>query len=176
MKFDIDKSIDILNRTPYVLEAMLEDLSSEWLHNNEGGDSWSPYTILGHLIHGEKTDWIPRARVILSGEDNKPFIPFDRFAQLEKDQDVPIAELLLEFRDLRSKNIEELKAMNLNEDKLSMTGVHPELGEVQLKELISTWTVHDLGHISQISRVMASQYSSEVGPWSQYLTILHKVQ
>ncbi|GAA4272939.1 DinB family protein [Aquimarina gracilis] len=174
MVFDINKSIEILQRTPLILESLLQGISKEWVENNEGENTWSAYDIVGHLIHGEKTDWIPRAKVILSKAENKTFDPFDRFAQMNKDQERTIEELLKEFKEIRSKNIEELKSFQINETKLSKKGIHPELGEVNLKELLSTWVVHDLGHISQISRVMAKQFKSEVGPWSAYLGILKK--
>jgi len=174
MTFNIDKSIEILERTPLILEAYLNGLSDEWLKNNEGENTWSPYDILGHLIQGEKTDWIPRAKIILSDKADKTFEPFDRFAQLNMSQEKTIDELLTAFKKLRSENIQELKSMQINSTKLLETGIHPELGTANLKELLSTWVVHDLGHISQISRVMAKQYKSEVGPWVAYLGILKK--
>ena len=174
MTFNLDKSTEILARTPLVLESLLTGLSREWLMENEGENTWSPYDIVGHLIHGEKTDWIPRARVILSDEEDKTFVPFDRFAQLEEDSNKPITELLQDFRRLRMENIEVLKSFDLDEEKLAKKGMHPELGEATLKELLSTWTVHDLGHIAQISRVMAKQYKDEVGPWGAWLGILKK--
>ncbi len=174
MTFDINKSIEILERTPLVLEVLLDGLSDEWTKNNEGPESWSPYDIVGHLIHGEKTDWVTRAKVILSESENKTFTPFDRFAQLQTNQQTPLKDLLKAFKELRDQNLEELKAMQIDASKLRMKGVHPELGEANLKELLSTWVVHDLGHISQITRVMAKQYKSEVGPWKAYLGILKK--
>lgn len=172
MTFDIHASIEILSRTPSTLEALLNGLSTPWLMNNEGENTWSPYDIVGHLIHGEKTDWMPRAKIILSKLEDKTFVPFDRFAQLNEDQEQPIEELLKEFRALRTENLIELKALSIDDAQLSKTGIHPELGQVRLKELLSTWVVHDLGHISQISRVMAKQYKTEVGPWKAYLGIL----
>ncbi len=172
MKYNINKSIEILSRTPQVLEAMFRGTSAEWLVNNEGLDTWSPFDVLGHLIHGEKTDWIPRAKIILSDASNKTFAPFDRFAQMSTNKSETIENLLAEFKRLRTNNIEELVAMDINQDKLSKTGIHPELGRTKLSELLSTWMVHDLGHIAQISRVMAKQYMSEVGPWKAYLSIL----
>ena len=173
MTFDIDKAIEILERTPLVLENLLRGISNEWLKNNEGENTWSPYTIVGHLIHGEKTDWIPRAKIILSDSPNKTFEPFDRFAQIRGNQEKMIDELLAEFKSLRSKNLEELKSLRIH-SQLTSKGIHPELGEVNLKELLATWVVHDLGHISQISRVMAKQYKDEVGAWKEYLGILKK--
>lgn len=172
MTFEIRQSIEILSRTPSILESFLTGLSDEWLKNNEGENTWSPYDVVGHLIHGEKTDWMPRANVILSSGTNKPFEPFDRFAQFKADQEKPIESLLNEFRELRVTNLEELQSLQVDTAKLAERGVHPELGEVTLKELLSTWVVHDLGHIAQIARVMAKQYKGEVGPWTAYLGIL----
>ncbi len=174
MTFEINKSIEILERTPAVLEHLLGGLSAEWLKSNEGENTWSPYDIVGHLIHGEKTDWIVRARIILSNSKNKTFEPYDRFAQMQEDQERSIEELLSEFQELRTKNLNELKDLQIIDTKLEERGMHPELGEVNLKQLLSTWVVHDLGHLSQISRVMAKQYKSEVGPWIEYLGILNR--
>ena len=174
MTFEIEKAIEILERTPLTLETLLKGISEEWLKNDEGENTWSPYSIVGHLIHGEKTDWIPRARILLSDSENKTFIPFNRFAQNNENQETPIEELLEEFKERRSENLKELKSLQINNSKLKEKGIHPELGEVNLKELLSTWVVHDLGHISQISRVMAKQYKNEVGVWKEYLGILKK--
>jgi len=172
MQFDINKSIQILSKTPQILEVLLSDISDDWVYNNEGEDTWSPYDVLGHLIHGEKTDWITRAKIILSDTENKTFESFDRFAQMEDKAKNSMADRLQEFKQLRAENLETLKALELDELKLIQKGIHPELGEVKLVELLSCWTVHDLGHFAQISRVMAKQYKTEVGPWIQYLTIL----
>ncbi|MEW7291448.1 DinB family protein [Aquimarina sp. 2304DJ70-9] len=174
MQFELNKSIEILEKTPLILKSYLLGLSNEWLRNNEGLNTWSPYEIVGHLIFGEKTDWMIRIRTILSVSENKLFEPFDRFAQLQEDQNKPISELLENFTELRLKNLEELKSLKITEDDLKLTGTHPEFGKVTLKQLISTWTVHDLGHIGQISRVMAKQYKDEVGPWINYLRVLKK--
>lgn len=173
MKFSITKSIEILERTPLILDAYLKGLSYEWLTNNEGTDTWSPYDIIGHLIFGEKTDWMIRIKIILSDSENKLFEPFDRFAQMQSQlNSQTISKLLNEFAELRKSNIEQLKGLNLTEEDLNREGIHPELGNVTLKHLISSWVVHDVGHISQISRVMAKQYQAEVGPWTKYLGIL----
>ncbi|MCI0449681.1 MAG: DinB family protein [Chlorobi bacterium] len=172
MKFSIEKSVEILERTPRVLEELLNDLSDEWITSNEGADSWSPYDIMGHLIHGEKTDWITRMQIILSGREDKSFEPFDRFAQFKNSKGKSIKLLLDEFKQLRKKNIETLNSANITSDQLNLTGIHPEFGEVTLEQLIATWVVHDLSHIVQISRVMAMQYKDEVGPWIEYLPIL----
>ena len=174
MTFSIEKSIEILSRTPDTLQALLSGLSEEWLMENEGDQTWSPYEIVGHLIHGEKTDWIPRARMILSDLEDKTFIPFDRFAQNKAGNQTSIEDLIQEFRALRIKNIEDLKSMQITDDLLDRKGIHPELGEARLKELLASWVVHDLGHISQITRVMAKQYKDEVGVWQAYLGILKR--
>ena len=172
MNFDIHKSLEILQRTPLVIETLLCGVSEEWVRSNEGENTWSPYDVLGHLIHGERTDWISRTKIILSDSPQKQFQPFDRFAQLNTDQNRPIQELLEEFKALRAQSLNELMAFQLNDDMLAKKGIHPEFGDVTLKELLSTWVVHDLGHIAQIARVMAKQYKSEVGPWTAYLGIL----
>ncbi|MEL7268603.1 MAG: DinB family protein [Bacteroidota bacterium] len=172
MEFNLNKSISILERTPSVLRELLTGLQPEWLHGNEGKDTWSPYQILGHLIHGEKTDWLVRAKIILSDLPDKTFQPFDRFAQDKGDSKPALDSLLNTFENLRKANLTELKSFGINKTTLVKTGIHPELGIATLKELLSTWTVHDLGHIAQITRVMAKQYQGEVGPWKAYLGIL----
>ena len=171
MKFDMNKSIEILTNTPGVLESLLDRLSDEWLHSNEGMDTWSPYDIIGHLVQGESTDWMERMDIILN-RDDKHFRPFDRFAQFTESEGKSLSDLLIEFRELRQKNLETLKKIDLTEDKLNKIGIHPKFGEVTLKQLLSTWTVHDLNHLAQISRVMAKQYKEETGPWVEYLPIL----
>ncbi len=174
MNFSISRSIEILERTPTVLESLLNGISADWIYRNEGKDTWSPYDVVGHLIHGEKTDWIPRAKIILSKSADKTFIPFDRFAQLNDTRNLSIEELLTEFKTLRIQNLNELMSMDVNDKKtLAEVGIHPEFGEVTLKELLATWTVHDLSHIAQISRVMAKQYKNDVGPWVKYIRILN---
>lgn len=171
MTFDLQKSIDLLSRTPHVLETLLQDLSEDWTSRNEGENSWSPFDVLGHLIHGEETDWIPRSEIILS-KSQEPFEPFDRFAQQEKSRGKNLNELLKEFKDLRVANLTKLKSFKLTERELNLTGKHPALGEVTLRNLLATWTAHDLSHIAQISRVMAKQYKEEVGVWVQYMKIM----
>ena len=174
MTFNLSKSIEILSKTPETLSTLLDGLSDEWLLSNEGENTWSPYDIIGHLVHGEKTDWIVRTKIILSSEKNKTFEPFDRFAQENDNKGKNIQELLEEFKTLRSQNLQELEALHITKSDFTKKGIHPELGEVSLQQLLATWTVHDLGHIAQISRVMAKQYSDEVGPWNAYLGILKK--
>lgn len=172
MKFSLEKSIPILERTPEVLKQLLLDLDDEWVTRNEGPDTWSPYDVVGHLIHGEKTDWIPRTKIILEHGEKKPFTPFDRFAQFEESMGKSLGQLLDVFATLRATNVKALKSLRISDEDLAKTGVHPELGKVTLANLLSTWVVHDLGHIAQVSRVMSRQYTSEVGPWINYLGIL----
>jgi hypothetical protein len=172
MNFTIEKSVEILERTPNVLNTMLQNISIDWTSNNEGGETWSVYDIIGHLIHGEKTDWIPRAEIILSEKPDKTFEPFDRFAQFKESEGKSLTQLLDEFKILRNKNIEHLRSKKLTDKNLEERGIHPAFGEVTLSQLLSTWAVHDLNHIAQISRVMAKQYKAEVGPWIEYLRIL----
>ncbi len=172
MNFDLNHSIDLLSRTPETLRTLLAGLPNDFVRSDEGDNTWSPYEVLGHLIHGEKTDWVPRAQIILSDRADKTFEPYDRFAQQQADQSRSIEVLLDEFASLRSQNLETLKAMNIRESQLDETGIHPALGTATLRELLATWTTHDLGHIAQIARVMAKQYQSEVGPWKAYLGIL----
>lgn len=173
MDFNLSKSLEILQRTPDTLFALLQGISPDWTHNNEGGDTWSVYDIVGHLIHGEKTDWIQRIEIILSDNKDKSFTPFDRFAQFAESKDKTFAALLAEFKGLREKNIKHLQSLHLTKNDFTRKGIHPALGEVTLAQLIATWTVHDLNHLSQINRVMAKQYKTETGPWIEYLSILH---
>ena len=173
MQFDLHKSIEILEKTPLVIEAMLGGLSDEWTNNNEGPDTWSPYDIVGHLIHGEKIDWVPRVEIILSDNTVKTFEPFNRFAQFEVSKGKSLDKLLVEFKELRKYNVELLKSKELTLDNLQQQGIHPSFGQVTLRQLLSTWVVHDLNHIAQIARVMAKQYKKEVGPWKEYLKIIN---
>lgn len=178
--FSLDRSINILQRTPAVLSALLKDAPDFWSLNNEGPDTWSPFDIVGHLVHGEKTDWIPRARIILSeGEGDgsrasKTFEPFDRFAQFRESEDKSLNELLEDFAALRRQNVEALKEMNITGTDLARTGYHPDFGEVTLRQLLATWTAHDLSHIRQTARVMAKQYKQEVGPWKEFLPVMEE--
>jgi hypothetical protein len=172
MTFSIKNALEILERTPSTLHALLDGLSPEWTESNEGPDTWSVYDIIGHLIHGEQTDWIVRAELILSDTADKTFQPFDRFAQFSVSDRKMLPELLYEFTFLRKKNLATLRSFDLTEENLEKRGVHPAFGEVTLAQLLATWTVHDLNHLSQIARVMAKQYKIEVGPWIEYLRIL----
>ena len=174
MEFSIAKSIEILERTPHVLELLTNNLTANWTMNNEGGETWSVFDVIGHLIHGEKTDWITRIKIILSADANKEFEPFDRFAQLEESNGKSLEQLLKEFKFARELSLKKLKEFNLTEADYKKTGIHPKFGAVTLSQLIAAWTVHDLDHISQISRVMAKQYKEQTGPWIEYLKILRQ--
>jgi len=174
MEFKLEEGIEVLRQTPSAVNALLRPLSNPWSERNEGPNTWSPFDVVGHLIHGEETDWIPRARIIINDGETRPFEPFDRVAMFEKSKRKPLVELLDTFSNLRSSNIQELEQMNLTPVMLEKRGTHPELGPVTLAQLLAAWVVHDLGHISQIVRVMARQYRDEVGPWSAYLSILGK--
>lgn len=174
MNFTLKKSIEILEQTPLLLSTQLVSISDFWLYNNEGGNSWSPYDIIGHLIHGEKTDWMVRVKNIINPDFTDTFKPFDRYAQLNEVEVKPLKTLLDTFKEIRQHNLDELTSLNISENDLNLEGLHPEFGKVTLQQLISTWVVHDLGHIAQISRVMASQYKHDVGPWKTYLPILSK--
>ena len=172
MEFQLEQAKSVLQRTPATLNSLLRDLPDEWVFPNEGPDTWSPFDVVGHLIHGEETDWIPRAKIILAERENRSFEPFDRFAMFEKSRGKSLSELLKTFERLRGENLRELEQMNLTPELLSKRGKHPELGIVTLGELLATWVVHDLGHIAQIVRVMSKQYGDAVGPWQAYLSIL----
>jgi hypothetical protein len=174
MLFNLADAIDILSRTPVVLKSMLSNLPSEWISGNEGNQTWSAFDVLGHLIHGERTDWLPRVRMILQSGESDAFEPFDRFAQFEASKGKSLEELLSTFAKLRADNIEVLKTMNLSAADLVRRGKHPELGSVTLEQLIATWVVHDLDHLAQITRVMAKQYREAVGPWEAYLSVLQR--
>jgi hypothetical protein len=174
MNFELQHAIEILSRTPATLNSMLRDLPEAWLVQNEGPETWSPYDIVGHLIHGEETDWIPRAKIILEHGEARAFEPFDRVAMFEKSRGKSIVVLLDSFAMLRKESLNELNQMNLTPTLLEKRGKHPELGVVTMKQLLATWVVHDLGHVRQIVRVMAKQYGDTVGPWRAYLSILEE--
>jgi len=174
MKYSREASRLILARTPTILDAMLRDQTKTWTHANEGVETWSAYDVVGHLIHGERRDWLLRASTILEHGESQAFEPFDRFAQFEASKGQSMEDLLEAFHELRKKNLEALDAMVPSDKNLELKGTHPALGTVTLAELLSTWVVHDLGHIAQISRVMARQYENEVGPWKAYLPILNR--
>ena len=174
MEMNLSDAQMILRKTPACLDLLLRDLPDEWLRATEGPQTWSCYDVVGHLIHAERTNWMPRVRVILDHGDARAFDPFDRLAQFQRDQSRPISALLDEFADLREKNLRDLVQLNLKPGDFARKGKHPELGAVDLGQLIATWAVHDLTHLNQIHRVMAKQYAAAVGPWSQYLSILHR--
>lgn len=174
MKFNINQALQVLERTPAVIKQLLQELDEDWIMQNEGGDSWSCYDIVGHYIHGEKTDWIPRMQIILGDNADKRFVPFDRFAQFKDSQGKSLDQLLEEFESLRKKNIEILKATTITESLLDKTGIHPTFGTVTLRQLLSTWVAHDLTHIYQTSRVLAKQYQEEVGPWKEFIGCLNR--
>lgn len=173
MNYQADKSIAILERTPAVLITLLSNLHDDWVMNNEGPETFSPYDVIGHLIHGEKTDWIVRAKIILEYDLSKPFTPWDRFAQFEASKGKSLQQLLDEFAVIRNENMDWFKSLELTETDLEKKGMHPVLGEVTLRNLLSTWVAHDLTHIAQITRVMAKQYKDEMGPWPEFFRILN---
>jgi len=172
--FRLDQAVALLERAPATLDAWLRGLPDDWTACDEGPQTWSPYVIVGHLIHGEKADWIPRARRLLADGEKRAFDPFDRFAQLREPQDRPLADLLDEFAILRRRSLDELAALRLSAADLDRRGRHPELGAVTLRELLATWVAHDLDHLQQLSRVMAKRYAQECGPWRAYLRVLRE--
>ncbi|MEO7355663.1 MAG: DinB family protein [Gemmatimonadales bacterium] len=174
MDFDLVTGIAVLERTPATLRAMLSGLPAVWINATEGPESWSPYDIVGHLVHGERTDWIPRASVILAEMGDRRFTPFDRFAQLHESEGKSLAQLLDEFTAMRAANLATLAAWQLTDAQLALEGQHPEFGAVTLRQLLATWVAHDLGHIAQTARVMAKQYREAVGPWRAYLPVLDR--
>jgi hypothetical protein len=169
---DLQDTIALLARTPAALNSLLRDLPESWTHRNEGENTWSAYDVIGHLIHGERTDWMPRARMILEHGESKPFERFDRFAQERESRGRSLPELLDEFATVRSDNLATLGAMDLSLQQLALRGRHPRLGAVTLSQLLATWAAHDLTHLHQLSRIMAHQYRAAVGPWSAYLGVM----
>jgi hypothetical protein len=174
MDFSLKDSVEMLSQTPEVLRVLLKAIPDEWAKANEGEGTWSPFDILGHLVHGERTDWIPRARIILDHGADKVFEPFDRYAQERDSKGKTLKDLLAEFARLRSENIKTLDSLRITQADLERQGLHPELGIVTLRQLISTWTTHDLAHLHQITRTMARQLKEEVGPWREYLSVLQE--
>jgi len=174
MEFDLSAGVEVLERTPNTLRAMLTGLAPAWTDANEGPNTWSPFHNLAHLIHGERTDWIPRAMIILAQGKDLKFPPFDMTAHFRESEGKSLANLLDEFAALRSENLATLSGWRLTSAQLALHGVHPEFGIVTMRQLLATWVAHDLGHIAQISRVMAKQYREAVGPWRAYLPILDR--
>ena len=170
-QLNLDDALAVLGRTPASLTALLNGLPETWIKATEGEGAWSPYDVIGHLIHGERADWIPRARHILAGE-TRPFETFDRMAQFTESKGKSLGELLEIFADLRRQNVAALLGMNLTEADLNRRGLHPELGDVTMGQLLATWVVHDLDHVAQIARTMAKVYGEATGPWTVYLSIL----
>jgi DinB superfamily len=173
MNFQISKTIEILSQTPATIKSLLGNLSVDWVYAQFDENSWNAFDIIGHYIHGEETDWIPRAEIILAQGESVTFETFDRFAQFEISKGKTLNELLETFSELRHQNLETLKSLNLTDNQLKLKGIHPELGEVTLEQLLATWAVHDLTHIRHISIVLAKQYAENVGVWKEYLTILN---
>ena len=174
MDFELPTGIGILERTPATLRAMLTGLSPEWTAATEGPETWSPYDVVGHLIHGERTDWIPRARIILAQGDDRRFTPYDRFAQFRESKGKTLPNLLDEFEELRRENMLTLKGWALGEEQMRLAGEHPAFGNVTLRQLLAAWVVHDLGHVVQTARVMAKQYCEAIGPWREYLQVVDR--
>lgn len=168
----LEECFAILTRTPATLDALLRGLPEQWTAANEGPGTWSPYDVMGHLIHGEKTDWLPRVLIILEHGPDRPFEPFDREVQVLDSQGKPISALLGEFAERRADNLAQLRTLDLQPPQLELVGTHPALGRVTLRQLVATWTAHDLAHILQVSRVMAKRYKQEVGPWAEYLSVM----
>ena len=171
-EFNLDEALAVLRRTPATLNVLLRGLPNIWVRCNEGNDTWSAFDIVAHLIYGERTDWMPRVRIMLENGEARSFDPFDRFAQLKESQDKSLELLLDDFAHLRRENLSALQALNLKREDLTKRGRHPVLGVVTLSELLATWVVHDLTHVHELSRVMAHQYRDAVGPWSAYLGVL----
>ena len=172
MPHDLPQTISLLTRTPATLNALLRDLPETWTLRNEGANTWTPFDVVGHLIHGERTDWMPRAKMILQFGETQPFEPFDRGGHMQESRGKSLEQLLDEFARLRSESLRDLRASNLQPEDLERRGRHPALGVVTLSQLLATWATHDLTHLHQISRVMAHQYRDAVGPWSAYLGVL----
>ena len=173
MEYNLQPTTSLLARTPAVLNALLRDQPDTWTLGNEGEKTWSAFDVVGHLIHGERTDWMPRLRIILQFGETRSFDPFDRWAQEQESRGKSLDQLLDEFTRLRSENLDALRALNLQPADFERRGRHPALGIVTLSQLLATWAAHDLTHLHQISRVMAYQYRDAVGPWSAYLGVLH---
>jgi len=172
MRFDLELSIAVLARSPATLRAMLDSVGERWVRSTEGPDTFSPFDVVGHLIDGEETDWIPRARIILAKGPDTRFEPYDRFRHWTRNADRTLESLLVEFARLRSANLDLLRSWNLGASELDLPGEHPSLGRVTLRQLLAAWVVHDLGHLAQVARVMAKQYREEVGPWVPFLPVL----
>ncbi len=172
MDFDLALSTDVLARSPATLQALLGGLAEPWVRGDEGPETFSPFDVVGHLIDGEETDWMPRARIILARGEDPRFEPYDRFRHLQRNVGRSLASLLAEFARLRAANVELLRSWQLTPADLDLPGTHPSLGRVTLRQLLASWVVHDLEHVAQAARVMAKQYRVEVGPWLPFLPVL----
>ena len=172
MNFSFDDALPVLRSTPAVLRAWLKDLPDTWVRANEGAETWSPFDIVGHLIHGERTDWMDRVDIILAHGESRPFTPFDRFGQFEASRGKSLRQLLDTFAELRGANLARLESLELGADDFPRHGRHPELGPVTLGQLLATWVAHDLNHLGQLARVMGRQYTQAVGPWVEFLPML----
>jgi uncharacterized damage-inducible protein DinB len=172
VKFALEEALPVLRSTPAVLRSLLWGVPDPWVRGTEGPDTWSPFDIVGHLIHGERTDWIPRLELVLVHGEERPFTPFDRFAQFEASRGKSLHELLDTFAELRAANLARLESRRLSREDFQRRGRHPELGPVTLEELLATWVAHDLSHVAQVARVMGRQYTEAVGPWRAYLPML----
>jgi len=172
MELDLKQGTAILERTPRVLRTLLAGLGPEWIDATEGPDTWSPFVVVGHLVHAERADWIPRARIILAQGESRRFEPFDRFAQFRESEGKSLDELLDELTSLRSESLATLAGWQLGDAQLALEGEHPAFGVVTLRQLLATWVAHDMTHLAQIARVIAKQYDGAVGPWREYLSIL----
>jgi uncharacterized damage-inducible protein DinB len=176
LNFTLSEALPILRRTPTILRVWLSDLPDAWTMTNEGPETWSAFDIVGHLIHGERTDWMDRVELILAHGDSRPFIPFDRFAQFKASRGKSLGELLDTFEELRTSNLARLESLRLTPADFARSGRHPELGLVNLGQLLATWVAHDLNHLGQVARVMGRQYTEAVGPWLEYLPLLSRRQ
>ncbi|MEQ2526656.1 DinB family protein [Robertmurraya yapensis] len=174
MNFKLSEAIELLERTPRTLEYFLTGLSDSWLQNNEGEGTWNITEVIDHLIEGEKVNWIPRLEFVLQNGESKPFPPFNRYAHLNQEFPLSSEQKMIDFKIIRMENIAKLKSLIESDSHLEQTGIHPEFGVVKIRELLSTWAVHDLTHIRQIVRIMAERYRADVGPWIEYLGILKK--
>jgi len=172
MDFEMETGLAVLERTPRALESLLRGLPDGWIRGTEGPDTWSPFDVVGHLVHADKTDWIPRARMIMDLGEQRAFEPFDRFAMLKTSVGRTLASLLEEFAKVRAASLDTVRGWKLTLAQLALRGIHPDFGTVTLGQLLATWVVHDLDHISQIIRVMAKQYTAAVGPWSERLRVV----
>ena len=174
MNFELNQSLQILRRTPGVLRHLLTGLDADWIETNYGKETFSPFDVIGHLLHGEQTDWMARVEIILESGTSKPFTPWDRYAMYEESHGKTIGQLLDEFAAARESNLAKLESKNFSAEDLRRTGTHPKFGQVTLQQLLATWVVHDLNHLHQIAKCMAWQYRDEIGPWREYLTFIDR--